>query len=290
MTIAPTRTAYSVFRTRVAAVRDLTPHLRRVTLEGVGPRDLDDLGDPGLDTRIKLVLADGAVADVLVDAGEEWYAAWLALPDAQRPALRTYTTRRVRQGGSGAPVLDVDLVRHPDPGPAGAWAESAATGAEVLVCAPVRGVPPRHLGAAFAPPTRADTLLLVGDETALPAIARTLEDLADDDAGLGAEGCAVHVLLEVPGAADRLPLRAPEGTHVTWVPRDGAPYGELLLAALRGWTVRGCASPDDRAGLYAWVAGEAAVVRAARRHLVRERGLAREQVTFMGYWRLGGPL
>lgn len=290
MTIAPARTAYSVFRTRVAAVRDLTPHLRRLTLAGVGPQDLDDLGDPGLDTRIKLVLADGVVADVLVDAGEDWYTAWLGLPDALRPALRTYTTRRVRQDGSGGTVLEVDLVRHPDPGPAGAWAETAAAGARALVCAPVRGVPARHLGAAFGPAAHAETLLLVGDETALPAVARILEDLADDPVGLGTAGCGADVLLEVPTAADRLPLRAPEGARVTWLPREGAPYGEPLLRALRSWTAGGCADPAARAGLYAWVAGEAAVVRAARRHLVRDAGLTREQVTFMGYWRLGGPL
>ncbi|WP_211356067.1 siderophore-interacting protein [Lapillicoccus jejuensis] len=287
MTIAPVRTAYSVFRARVAAVHDLTPSLRRVALEGDGDGALDDLGDPGLDTRIKLVFADGPVADVLAEAGEQWYAAWLALPDAARPALRTYTTRRVRETAGGR-VLEVDLVRHPDPGPAGAWAEAAAPGDRVLVCAPVRGVPPRHLGAAFAPPADTGSVLLVGDETALPAVSRTLEDLADDPVGLGA--VAVHVLLEVPTAADRLPLRVPEGARVTWLPRDGAPYGGPLLAALGDWTPVGCATSTARAGLYAWVAGEAAVVRAARRHLVREAGVARERVTFMGYWRLGGPL
>ncbi|WP_268921354.1 SIP domain-containing protein [Serinibacter arcticus] len=39
--------------------------------------------------------------------------------------------------------------------------------------------------------------------------------------------------------------------------------------------------------LYAWLAGESAVIKAMRRALVTGRGIDRKRVAFMGYWREG---
>lgn len=108
---------YRPFETTVRAVRDLTPHLRRVTLTGP---DLDQVHPVTLDRRIKLVLPRVPEEGTGLTPDDEWYAAWLALPDDRRPALRTYTLRAVRHESA---EIDVDLVLHPDPGPAGAWAE-----------------------------------------------------------------------------------------------------------------------------------------------------------------------
>jgi len=160
-------------------------------------------------------------------------------------------------------------------------------------------------------PGDARRLLLVGDETAVPAVAAVLAQLPDD-----ARGAAY---LEVPQAADFQQLRTPPGVDVTWIARDDAVHGERLHAAVvehlgggsvhvdvaedevdpdlwetpvwssSGEPVEEHATPvgHDLAGLYAWIAGEAKVVTGLRRVLVKELGVDRSQVAFMGYWRIG---
>ncbi|MHA7293340.1 siderophore-interacting protein [Arthrobacter sp. HLT1-21] len=52
----------------------------------------------------------------------------------------------------------------------------------------------------------------------------------------------------------------------------------------------GSPNPDRPSGalpFYAWIAGEAAMVRGLRRYLVRDVGIDRKRVAFMGYWRSG---
>ena len=170
--------------------------------------------------------------------------------------------------------------------------------------APRRGRP--FGGIEFAPQP-SDRLLLVGDETAVPAVARILEDLPADATGTA--------WLEVPAQEDVLDLRFPAGIGVTWLPRQGQAYGDPLCRAVRrhlGVAAPACeGSADDvvpdlwetptysssgepvvarshpARGLYAWVAGEAGTVSRQRRCLVREVGLDRSQVAFMGYWRQG---
>jgi NADPH-dependent ferric siderophore reductase len=82
------------------------------------------------------------------------------------------------------------------------------------------------------------------------------------------------VFLEVPDAAEEQPLPG----EVHWLHRDGAPHGVKLLEAVRG------AKLGD-GSVAAWLAGEAGMVRAVRRHLVGERGLAKGDIEFTGYWR-----
>ena len=152
-------------------------------------------------------------------------------------------------------------------------------------------------------------MLLVGDETALPAIARILEDLAVADQ----PGLRVTALVEVSTAADCLDLTAPDGAQVVWLVRSGRPHGFALDRAVRSWTMvaAGAGTPPESAhimsdellwevpeadeasastslgGAYVWVAAEQGVVRGIRRHLLGEVGLGRGQVALMGYWRLG---
>lgn len=156
----------------------------------------------------------------------------------------------------------------------------------------------------------------MGDETALPAIARILEDLAVADQ----PGLRVTALVEVPKAADCLDLTAPDGAQVVWLVRSGRPHGVALERAVRAWTMVAAGSEAEDApettvavtleqdellwevpeaehasastplrGAYVWVAAEQGVVRAIRRHLLGEVGLGRAQVALMGYWRLGRP-
>ncbi len=158
------------------------------------------------------------------------------------------------------------------------------------------------------PPGDATRLLLAGDETAVPAICAIAESLP--------EHARASVLLEVPTAGDVLDVAVPEGVRITWLPRRsggrttprGSPLTAAVLAAVGGtadcsapasgadmddvdgetdllWEVP--PEPSGTSGLYAWLAGEAGVVRALRRHLVGEVGVPRTSVAFMGYWRQG---
>jgi NADPH-dependent ferric siderophore reductase len=158
-------------------------------------------------------------------------------------------------------------------------------------------------------PGAARSLLLVGDETAVPAICRILEDLP-----ASARGTA---FLEVPHRDDVAAVRPLPGVEVIWLPRDGAPLGTPVREAVTGhldaptthvdepdevdpdlWETPSYSSSGesietavsighDLEGLYAWIAGEAGVVTSLRRYLVRELGMDRRQVAFMGYWRRG---
>jgi iron complex transport system ATP-binding protein len=312
----------------VLHVEDLSPAFRRVTLGGEGMKDFGIAHHP-LDQRFKLIIPPGGGDPVfdLVDFLERhqsddlsWYQAWLQVDEGVRGAMRTYTIRDWRDAER---ELVVDMVLHTDEngagGPAGSWAQQVRTGGRLHLIGPRRGGEQARSGIEFAPGAARD-LLLVGDETAVPAIASILESLRGQDV-------RGRALLEVPTARDRLDLQGPDGIEIVWLPREGLEHGSLLepavheavaadagLAARPGtggdveledvdidatilWEVpqqltraaRGSSSqvhPDERP-FYAWIAGEAGVVKRLRRYLVREIGVDRRQVAFMGYWRLG---
>ncbi|WFE36121.1 siderophore-interacting protein [Micromonospora sp. WMMD975] len=306
LAVAPWR----VFTVEVRALRRLGPSFLRVTFTGP---DLDRFADNGYDQRIKLALpvVDGAAGEL--PDGPDWFSRWRDLPAERRSPIRTYTVRAVRPE---AYEMDVDMALHGDGGPATRWARRARLGDRLAVVGPDAGYAGEHGGVEFRPPADA-TLLLAGDETAAPAICAILDRLP-----AGARG---HAVVEVPAAGDELPCRAPVGVTVTWLPRDGAPHGSRLTPAVTALAARllpaptaapaapsadrpagpsadapagggGEAEPEilwevpdraDGAALYAWLAGEAAVIRGLRRHLVSERGLDRRAVAFMGYWRAG---
>lgn len=277
---------------RVARVEQLSPHLLRIAFHG---GDLARLGWDGPDQRIKLVLPlpDGRLPRL--PEGDEWYARWRALPDADRPPMRTYT---IRGADPAARELVVDFVVHGDEGPASRWAVRARAGDELVALVP--DATGGDAGGWEWRPGGADTLLLAGDETALPAIAAILESLPGD--------ATAAVLVEVPSAADELPLVRPAGVTLDWLPRDGRAYGARLETAVREWAdgaLRSGGASDepepfdaddvlwevpatpDGPGLFAWLAGEAGAITRIRRHLVKDLGVDRSRVAFMGYWKLG---
>ncbi|MGL4257000.1 MAG: siderophore-interacting protein, partial [Microbacterium sp.] len=223
------------------------------------------------------------------------------IPTATRSPLRTYTVRRV---DAIARRVVVDFVVHHDAGPAGSWAEHAAVGQQIVIVGPDERSEGSRLGLDWHPGT-ARRVLLAGDETAAPAISGILESL---------DGTyEVDAFIEVPTDADRLALDLPESFRVTWLARDGHEHGAVLGEAVSAWTAasgdvlaRAAAprvqelvdvdvdvdllwdSPEDSEGeFYAWIAGEAAMVKGLRRHLVQGCGVDRKRVAFMGYWRLG---
>jgi NADPH-dependent ferric siderophore reductase len=291
-------TPYRIFGVQVRRMRRLSPSFLRVTFTGA---DLASFADNGFDQRFKLVLPLPGCGVDHMPTGPDWYARWRALPDHQRNPIRTYTVRAARPDDQ---EVDVDVVLHGDGGPAAQWAQTAREGDRLALVGPDRGHDGPHGGLEFRPPARLDTTLLAGDETAVPAIAAILERLPADTRG--------EALLEVPHADDALDVEAPAGVRVTWLARHEAAHGSRLVAGVRAATDRMLARngtsnghrqevedvdidreilwdvPDGgQSGMYAWLAGEAGVIKTLRRYLVTERGVDRRSVAFMGYWRLG---
>lgn len=182
------------------------------------------------------------------------------LPREQWPRLRAYT---VRAWDAAAGELTVEVVHHGDEGLAGPWAAALRPGDEVLFTGP---------GGAYAPSPTADWHLLVGDESALPAVAAALERLP--------VGAPAKVFVEVEGPADELPLASPGAVELTWLHRAGRPVGEALIEAVRAL--------DFPPGVvHAFVHGEATFVKELRRLLRVERGVPRDALSISGYWRRG---
>lgn len=301
----PTQVAWRLFDVEVNAVTRLSASFVRLTLTGP---DLDDFADNGLDQRFKLVLPDGHGSYEALPREPDWYATWRRLPDDRRNPIRTYTVRAVR---SRLREIDVDLVLHGDGGPASRFASRATVGDRLVVLGPNRRYGDAHGGLEFRPPAgHVGPTLLVGDATAVPAVLSVLGALPADASG--------EVVLEVPDPDDigvGAGVAVPTGVRVTWlVRRRHAPSGlpHAVDAAL-GRIDRSSAGsagrlgepasvllepeldelvwdvPEDAraGGLYAWIAGESALVTGLRRHLVRDLGVARRSVAFMGYWREG---
>ncbi|MFE9206507.1 siderophore-interacting protein [Micromonospora sp. NPDC007230] len=266
MTTAAVALRYRFYASRVVATRPVGACLVRVTLGG---DDLAGFPGGGRDQSVSLFLPHpGQAAPVVpVEAGEDWHTAWRDLDPQVRAVMRSYTIRAHRRELA---EVDIDVVRHGDTGPATRWAGRARPGDRVLLLGPAA---PDERSVRFRPPAGTDAVLLVADETALPAVAGILDWLP--------AGTPARAFVEVPGAADIQPLPSAARAEVTWLVRGGTAPGTTLLAdALRAARLPGTTP-------YAWIAGEAGMVRAVRRHLVGERRLDRARVTFAGYWRRG---
>jgi NADPH-dependent ferric siderophore reductase len=225
-TDTPVYTAEVVDRTMV------TPHMLRITLGGVraeGGRRFESSGRP-----------------------DEFFGLWLPGPDGDE-VKRYYSVRAWREDRD---ELDIDFVVHAH-GAATSWAREAVPGDRVAFDRP-RG----H----YDPPPACDRVVLVGDATALPAIARILDERTVDDP-------AVTVIVSVDDPRDRQRLLLHEGDAIRWVAAD-----ELLEA-----TIVAAAGDEDHA--YVWFSGEATTMREVRRHLRHTRGWATSRYMTMGYWR-----
>jgi NADPH-dependent ferric siderophore reductase len=227
----------------------VTPRMIRVTLGG---DELTGFPGDGPDRRIKMFFPVPGQERPAVPRAASGGPVWPA--GEARPAIRTYTVRRF-DAGSGE--LDVDFVLHGD-GPAAAWAADARPGAWVGVSEP---------GGRYEPDPTADFHVVIGDETALPAVATVLDALP--------AGVPSRTFLEVADAAEEQEL---PGT-VTWVHRGDREAGVPLAEA-----VRAAEFPPGRG--QAWLSGESACVKDLRKHLLDDRGLDRRAVYATGYWRI----
>ncbi len=172
------------------------------------------------------------------------------------PAMRDYTPRRY---DLNTLELDIDFVLHGD-GPASTWAEQAKPGQHLHIAGP-RG--------SMVVPDVFDSYLLIGDETALPAIARRLEGLAANRRAL--------VVVEIENGAEQQILESQAEVKMIWVLRETG-QNHLLT------TVQQLSMPSGE--LYAWIATESRVSRQIRRVLLDEKGLNQDQVKAVGYWKL----
>ena len=250
---APRRTR-RLIQTRVEDVRRITPHLIRVV---VGGADLDGFGAGAFtDHYVKLQIPPpGAPYSAPFDA-EEVKA---QLPREQWPRTRTYT---VQHWDADRNRLTIDFVHHGDTGVAGPWAAAARPGDGLQLSGP---------GGAYTPDPAADWHLMAGDEAVLPAISASLARVP--------AGVPVHVVVEVDGPEDEVALETPGDLRLTWLHRTAHPGEEDLLVD----AVRALAFPAGT--VHAFVHGEAAAVRALRRHLLVERGVPREALSVSGYWK-----
>ncbi|QMU97052.1 siderophore-interacting protein [Microbacterium esteraromaticum] len=249
----------------------LSPGWMRVTLGG---GDIDRFQPMGYDQWVRLFLpisGEAGLERVPAKANKVFgYLKFLRIPDGERPVLRNYTIRAHRTATADAGAeIDVDFVLHGSAadgtaGPASRWAETCAPGEHVLII---------DEGLSFNPARGEERVVLVGDETALPAIAGICASLPATASGIA--------IVEVPTEADALDFPHPEGIELRWVVRTGpAAPGAGALAALRS-----ADSPD--AGAHAYIAGEQSLASGGRRLLVGERGVDKHLVSFTGYWKIG---
>ncbi|CCH78369.1 Siderophore-interacting protein [Nostocoides japonicum T1-X7] len=257
--------------TRLEVLRreQLSPRFVRVTLGG---GDIGAFTPMGFDQWFRLFIPTGD-PDVLdrmpARLDTKSYLRYLTMSRSTRPVLRNYTVRAFREEGPDGPELDVDLVVHGSAadgtaGPASTWALTCHRGDRVAII---------DEGVMFNPSWADEQVLLVADESAVPAAAGILASLPADAVG--------EAVLEVPTEGDRLPLERPEGVRLTWIVRSD-PSERPGAAAFAEASLR----PVPDGPVVAWVAGEQSLPTGMRREWVRG-GIPKDRILFCGYWKAG---
>lgn len=241
----------------VVACRDVTPHMRRITLSGEDVARFATMNALHLNI---LVQHPELTEPQWPSVGENGMVKWE--DPVRRPSFRKYTVRSL---DIAAGTLDIDFVIHADAGPGSAFAEKAKPGDHVGIVGPGGG------GLV-----EADWYLFAGDETALPAIGRMLESLPENARG--------KAFIEVADEGEVQPLDFRAGIEVEWLFRDGAQAGttEVLADA-----VRRAAFPEDESTVYVWAGCEFEAFRSIRTYLRKERGLKKHEHLVVSYWRRG---
>lgn len=242
----------------VARVAELGPSMRRITLRG----DLGDFVSSSFDDHVKLLLPEASgTRPALPTLGENGLVFDDTLP---RPQMRDYTPRRydTRRG-----ELDIDFVTHHE-GPATDWARQARPGHFLGTGGP-RG--------SLVIPDVFDWHLLIGDETAIPAIARRLEELPASTRAI--------VRIRTTRTEDQLPLQANCRLDLEWL--VGGPGDQDSGQGVLEEAVRNLKLPEGEG--FAWAAGEYSEIRTVRRHLAELHGLDKSRIRAASYWRRSRP-
>lgn len=254
---APARPKRPVRTATVIRTEKLSSSLVRVVFTVDDPAGLPEL--PFTDHYVKILFAPEG-ADYSWPFDDDTIKA--ERPREEWPVTRTYT---IRSYDPATRELAMDFVVHGDSGLAGPWAAGAEPGDTIGFRGP---------GGAWGPDPVASPVWLIGDESAIPAIAAALDVLPEE--------VAAEVFVEVAGADDHLELRERDNITVHWAHRDdlGAGYGQALAAAVR-------ATPVPARDLHAFVHGNAEMIKDLRRYLFLESGVDRANVSISGYWRTG---
>lgn len=247
----------------VRRVVDVTSGMKRITLSGsqlgefTSPEGKPQpaFTSPGFDDDIRLLFPYPGESEPVLPVIEDGR---VTFAEGRRPLARAYSVRRYN---SQSRELDVDFVLHGH-GVAADWARRTRPGDPIHIAGP---------GKTQSLPTGRDWFLVAGDDTAIPAISRLLEELPHDARG--------QVLIDVADADHRQELIAPEGIEISWIPRHAGTRHPLLNA------IQGLSWPGGEP--FAWLAGEQAEVQKMRRFLVKERGVPKSDIDFTGYWKRG---
>lgn len=242
---------------RVARTKRITPNLQEITFRG----GLEGFVSIAPDQFVYVLVEKPGQTDVIREGVT--MAGLRSAPEAERPAAAYYTVRRHR-----ADVGEMDLwfVLHGHSGGMSGWAATANEGDRAAVWGPRSG---------FEPPEDTTELLLLGDETALPAIAAILE----------ANRLPARVVLETVDEAHTVELPQRANVTIDWVFRGTTPAQEsnhLVEGVER-------ASPTWIEGRYGFGAAEAGRTTAVRRYL-RSLGAEAARLHLTPYWRSGRAL
>lgn len=232
----------------VSEVRDLSPGMRSIVLAG---DDLHDFVSASFDDHLKLMLpsAPGVPfeAPEMTPEGPKF--------KGPKPTLRDFTPRAY---DNAARRLTIEFAIHAG-GVASEWARSAKVGDRIAIGGP-RG--------STVVPLAYDWHVLIGDESALPAIARRLEELP--------AGAPAHVFVETTHEADRRELATAANARFTWL----AASEDGLAEALRAF-----AKPTGEG--FVWAAGEAASMRRVRAVLREVHDVTSSHSRVSAYWKRG---
>ena len=214
--------------------------------------------------------------------------------------MRTYTIRHLRPQQK---QLDIDFAMHGATGPASTWAEQAKIGDYLQMAAPNAHWQGDQAGFEWQPPQHARQILLMADETALPAVSGIIEELVQQNTP-----AQVNVYIEMPSELDRIAFTPHPNIKVQWFHRvQGQQPGHHLIETVQQlfkptqqqqveledinvdeqilWLTKN--EQQAQQTFYAWVAAESAAVLAIRRFLIQDCGIDKNCLNFMGYWRKG---
>ncbi|KMJ46266.1 iron utilization protein [Xenorhabdus khoisanae] len=295
--------AYSIFNLRLKERITISPSILRCVFEG---SEVHKMQRYAPDQRIKLLFPQPSNPSLKVKEGKDWYSDYMSIPKEERPWMRTYTLRALRAEDN---EMDIEFVLHGGDTPVSNWLRQANPGEPLQIVAPKTDINDSPMngadGCEWKPSAQVDQVLLIADETALPAALGILEELS-----LLENPPGVQAFFEVPEPEDCLNVEQFKFANVFWLPRkakQGYTYGECLLEAVRehvtlpesvfieeqsltevtsnDGTLWERAEGENKASLfYAWVAAESSAVKNLRRYLLQERHLDRTLINFMAYW------
>lgn len=234
----------------VHSIQRLTPHMIRIVFRG----DFSGFQSLGFDDHVKLFFPDPVTGVLTLPVING-----IAPIDAPKPIGRDYTPRAF---DSEAGELTIDFAVHMA-GPATAWALSARVSDTLHIGGP-RGS--TLIPAAF------EGYVLIGDDTALPAIGRRLAELP--------LGTPVFAVVEVDGPDDQIAFATLADLTLIWVHRQAKHGPRTLNDAIRGLFL-----PQN--DVHTWVACEASQAKLIREQLIDDHGINPAWLKASGYWRQG---